>query len=98
VTDSRYDSTTRRARFDVPLYSVSDAARQVDVPRTTFGTWARAYRCNGSAPAISKLQEELGIEHVLASRSLHSDGAEVLYEVASTRVVCDRPGDGRDVV
>jgi hypothetical protein len=118
----------RSFRFDVPLYSVSEAARHIDVPRTTFDTWVRGYsrRPKGRSPvtgasvvtyipsadgpsvpfiglaegfvlaafreagvplqrirpAITRLQEELGIEHVLASRSLYSDGAEVLYDYA----------------
>jgi len=115
-------------RFDVPLYSVSDAARHIDVPRSTFDTWVRGYsrRPEGRSPvigapvvtfipdhrgptvpfvglaegfvlaafreagvplqrirpAITRLQEELGIAHVLASRSLYTDGAEVLYDYA----------------
>jgi uncharacterized protein (DUF433 family) len=120
----------RSFRFDVPLYSVSEAARHIDVPRTTFDTWVRGYsrRPKGRSPvtgasvvtyipsaegpsvpfiglaegfvlaafreagvplqrirpAITRLQEELGIEHVLASRSLYSDGAEVLYDYAES--------------
>jgi uncharacterized protein (DUF433 family) len=35
-------------------------------------------------PAIIRLQEELGIEHVLASRSLYTDGAELLYDYAES--------------
>jgi uncharacterized protein (DUF433 family) len=118
----------RRVRFDVPLYSVSDAARHIDVPRTTFDAWVRGYshRAEGKRPvtgapvvthipsglgpsvpfiglaegfvlsafrqagvplqrirpAIARLQEDLGIPHVLASRSLYTDGAEVLYDYA----------------
>ena len=114
----------------MPLYSVTDAARHIDVPRTTFGTWVRGYsrrpkgrsQVTGASvvtyipsssgptvpfiglaegfvlaafreagvplqrirPAITKLQEELGIEHVLASRSLYTDGAEVLYDYAES--------------
>jgi len=33
-------------------------------------------------PALDRLRDELGIEHVLASRKLHTDGAEVLYDYA----------------
>lgn len=33
-------------------------------------------------PALSALQDELGIEHALASRRLYTDGAEVLYDYA----------------
>jgi uncharacterized protein (DUF433 family) len=30
-------------RFDVPLYTVAEAARYVKVPESTYGTWARGY-------------------------------------------------------
>ena len=33
-------------------------------------------------PAIARLQDELCIPHALASRSLYTDGAEVLYDYA----------------
>jgi uncharacterized protein (DUF433 family) len=33
-------------------------------------------------PALTRLQAELGLSHVLASRSLYTDGAEVLYDYA----------------
>ena len=36
-------------------------------------------------PALQRLQDELGIEHVLASQSLYTDGAEVLYDFAESR-------------
>lgn len=38
-------------------------------------------------PALARLQTELGLEHVLASRALYTDGAEVLYDFA------EREGD-----
>jgi uncharacterized protein (DUF433 family) len=34
---------TDRLRFEVPLYTVADAARIVDVPPTTLATWAKGY-------------------------------------------------------
>lgn len=36
-------------------------------------------------PALQRLHDELGIEHVLASRSLYTDGAEVLYDFAESQ-------------
>src|SRR5690349_19829848 len=41
-------------RFDVPLYSVSEAARHIDVPRSTFDTWVRGYarRPKGRSPVV----------------------------------------------
>lgn len=30
-------------RFDVPLYTVAEAARYVQVPASTYGTWAKGY-------------------------------------------------------
>jgi uncharacterized protein (DUF433 family) len=115
-------------RFLVPLYSAAEAARHLDVPASTFRTWAHGYRNrprgrppvvgesivttvpadSGASipfiglaeahalaairragvplqrirPTLDRLREELGIEHVLASRKLFTDGAEVLYDYA----------------
>jgi hypothetical protein len=115
-------------RFVMPLYSAAEAARHLDVPASTFRTWAHSYRNSprgrppvvgdpivttvpidrgasipfiGLAegyvldairragvplqrirPALDRLRDELGIEHVLASRKLFTDGAEVLYDYA----------------
>jgi len=115
-------------RFVVPLYSSAEAARHLDVPPSTFRSWAHGYRKQpkdrpavvgepivttlpvdagvsipfvGLAegyvlaairragvplqrirPALDRLRDELGIEHVLASRKLYTDGAEVLYDYA----------------
>lgn len=46
----------RSVRFDVPLYSVSDAARHIDVPRSTFDTWVRGYanKPKGRSPRIAR--------------------------------------------
>lgn len=123
-------------RFGVPLYSVSEAARYLGVPTSTFATWAHGdvrrpterrskvtgdaivttlpVRSKGEArvpfvglaeglvlaairragvplqrirPALSRLGEEFGLEHVLASKYLYTDGAEVLYDYA------EREGD-----
>jgi uncharacterized protein (DUF433 family) len=35
-------------------------------------------------PALDRLEQELGLKHALASRSLYTDGAEVLYDYANT--------------
>jgi uncharacterized protein (DUF433 family) len=35
-------------------------------------------------PALTRLQDELGLAHVLASTSLYTDGAEVLYDYAES--------------
>ena len=44
LTDPGMTTTERRSdRFDVPLYSVSDAARHINVPRSTFDTGVRGY-------------------------------------------------------
>lgn len=36
---SHHDDT----RFDVPLYTLAEAARALDVPSSTFATWAKGY-------------------------------------------------------
>ncbi len=115
-------------RTELPLYRLSEAARLLAVPSSTFGTWARGYlrhRIGHSPtiaapvlcavaghdgptvpfltlaegmvlaairragvpmqrirPAILALQEEIGIEHALASSRLYTDGAELLYDLA----------------
>ena len=121
-------------RFSVPLYTLAEAARCLDVPTSTFATWARGYErrspgrppvtgapvvtavpgdeAEGGAvvpfiglaeglvlaavrrmgvplqrvrPALQVLTKELGLEHVLASRALYTDGAEVLYDYAESK-------------
>lgn len=123
-------STTDALRFETPLYTVTDAARIVDVPASTLATWAKGYtrsfpgrrdvvgapvisyvephhlreptipfvglaealvlaavRRSGVPmqrirPAIAQLQEEIGVEHALASRKLYTDGAELMFDFA----------------
>lgn len=116
-------------RFSVPLYTVAEAARALDVPISTFVTWAKGYDRHppGRAPvrgeplvtafpsspghpavpfvglaegmvlaavrragvpmqrvrpALGVLAKEIGVEHALASRRLHTDGAELLFDHA----------------
>ncbi|MHB1739113.1 MAG: DUF433 domain-containing protein [Actinomycetes bacterium] len=119
-------------RFEVPLYTVSEAARYLDVPASTLRTWANGYRhhVSGKAdvvgapvltalprrparavrvpfiglaegmvlaavrrsgvplqrirPALTRLADEFGMEHALASRRLYTDGAEVLFDYAQS--------------
>ncbi len=49
-------------------------------------------------PALRRLQDELGIEHVLASRSLYTDGAEVLYDFAESQGDTLEARSARDLV
>lgn len=117
-------------RFTDALYTLTEAARTLDVPAATFQTWARGYerrppgrpsvigrpivtslpQSGRSAtvpfvglaegyvlaairrqgvplqrirPALAVLQEELGLEHALASERLYTDGAEVIFDYAS---------------
>lgn len=121
-------------RFSVPLYSVTEAARYVNVPPATLREWIHGYskvhksgRTTTGAPiltsvpgsggrgrsvravpfvglaegmvlsairksgvplqrvrpALTRLQMELGVRHALASQRLYTDGAEVLYNIAS---------------
>ncbi|MGA7270597.1 MAG: DUF433 domain-containing protein [Acidimicrobiia bacterium] len=117
-----------RLRFEIPLYTIAEAARIVDVPASTLTTWAQGYvrrfpdrpdvvgdpivtylEPNGPRrpsipfvglteatvlaavrrsgvpmqrirPALEALEESLGLEHALASKSLYTDGAELLYD------------------
>lgn len=49
-------------------------------------------------PALQRLHEELGIEHVLASRSLYTDGAEVIYDFAESQGDTPEARSARDLV
>lgn len=118
-------------RFDIPLYTLAEAARALDVPPATFQTWARGYvrhRSEGPdvrgdailsdlrsrpgeptvpfiglaegfvlaairkqgvplqriRPALRSLQTELGLKHALASKRLYTDGAELLFDYATS--------------
>lgn len=116
-------------RFELPLYTISEAARFLGVSPATFGTWAHGYlrrfpgrrdvtgdpiltsfaaeRGEPTIPfvglaegmviaafrkagvsmqhlrkAVGVLEQEIGLDHALASRSLYTDGAVVLYDYA----------------
>jgi uncharacterized protein (DUF433 family) len=47
-------TTTMDSRFDVPLYTVAEAARALDVSASTLATWARGYtrRSPGRSPVV----------------------------------------------
>jgi uncharacterized protein (DUF433 family) len=44
-------------------------------------------------PALGALSKEIGLEHALASRSLYSDGAEILYDYAERHEELDELSD-----
>lgn len=48
------DVTNRDLRFDTPLYSLTEAARYLGVPATTFSSWAKGYvRCSTHRPTVT---------------------------------------------
>lgn len=49
-------------------------------------------------PALDHLQRELGIDHALASKSLYTDGAEVLYDYAETHGDTPEAKSARELV
>jgi len=49
-------------------------------------------------PAIERLQDELGFAHALASRSLYTDGAEVLYDYAEQAADSPEARSARELV
>ncbi len=120
---------TKDPRFTKPLYTVTEAASYLGVPRATFDTWVRGYVrrpaerrvvrgqalltsiSNGRLtipfvglaegmvlaafretglplqrirPALERLEQEMGLEHALASEHLYTDGAELLYDYAQS--------------
>lgn len=57
----------RDLRFDIPLYSLTEAARYLDVPATTFASWAKGYVRRSAdpstvtgAPVLSSVPSERG--------------------------------------
>lgn len=136
--------TDHDIRFDTPLYSLSEAARYLGVPNSTFASWAKGYVRRSSdrrtvtgapvlsvvpgkqatsisfiglaegmvlaairktgvpmqriRPALLALQEEIGLDHALASQRLYSDGAEVLYDFAEIHEKSPSAGLARDLV
>lgn len=124
---------TDRSRFELPLYTVAEAARIVAVPSSTLSTWAKGYvrrppgrsQVAGSPvithltprragepsipfvglaesmvlaairrsgvpmqrvrPALAALEQEIGLEHALASQKLFTDGAELLFDYGERR-------------
>ncbi len=67
VTVTSHD---RDIRFDVPLYTLAEAARALGVPAPTFATWARGYvrRRDGrrpvqGAPIVTTVGAELLFDH-----------------------------------
>ena len=53
-------------RFDVPLYTVAEAARAVGVPPTTFATWAKGYV---RRPASNRVVHGDAVVTALAARA-----------------------------
>jgi uncharacterized protein (DUF433 family) len=84
---------TGSATLGAPILTAVDARR--GEPRIPFvglaeGFVLASFRAAGVPlqrirPALEALGRELGIEHVLASESLYTDGAEVLYDFAESR-------------
>lgn len=56
MADKSYDS-----RFHDPLYTVAEAARIIEAPRSTLSSWARRYKRRGAAsaePIVTRLPME----------------------------------------
>jgi uncharacterized protein (DUF433 family) len=147
LTSTLSDGRATIDRFDAPLYTVAEGARYLDVPASTFGTWAHGYRRSprdrpvviGSPllttvarsamrhpevpfvglaeglvlaairksgvplqrirPALAELKREFGLEHALANRRLYTDGAEVLFDFATTSGVdAEAAGAAKELV
>lgn len=139
------DAPSALDRFSSPLYTVTEAARYLDVPASTLASWAKGYRRAGKGrpevtgspvlttvpspgrgpvipfvglaeglvltamrcagvplqrirPALARLDDELGLQHALASRRLYTDGAEVLYDYGETGEDEDAARAARELV
>jgi uncharacterized protein (DUF433 family) len=121
--------TRKDVRFSIPLYTQAEAARYVDMPASTFRTWAQGYQRKGRdgsliqgdalityipprgpsdltvpfialaesmflsalrkagiplqqiRPALTLVQNKIGVAHALASRQLYVLGSQLLWEV-----------------
>ena len=49
-------------------------------------------------PALEVLQKELGLDHVLASKSLYTDGSEILYDYAEQEGDSDQAHAARELI
>jgi uncharacterized protein (DUF433 family) len=145
VTAAMPESIARLAADDPRttrgLFTLAEAAGWLDVPRTTFRSWALGYekrRADGPAagarpivltvpsrrgepgipflgmaeglvlnafrragvplqrirPALERLDQEMGLEHALASDRLFTDGVEVLFDYGARL----RPASIRELV
>jgi uncharacterized protein (DUF433 family) len=81
----------RDAGVSVPFVGLAEAHALAAVRRS--GVPLQRIR-----PALQRLHDELGIEHVLASRSLYTDGAEVLYDFAESQGDTPEARSARDLV
>lgn len=77
VGDPIVTTLARDAGASVPFVGLAEAHALAAIRRA--GVPLQRIR-----PALELLQEELGIEHVLASKALYTDGAEVLYDYAQS--------------
>ena len=68
----------RRGEPTIPFVGLAEALVMAAVRR--IGVPMQRIR-----PAIDALQEEIGVEHALASRRLFTDGAELLYDFGDSR-------------
>jgi uncharacterized protein (DUF433 family) len=90
VPKSTIHEWARPPRRQTPLITCFPSrGRQATVPFIGFaeGYVLSAFRRAGVPlqrirPAVQALESTIGIEHALASRSLYTDGAEVLYDYA----------------
>ena len=90
VPKSTIHEWARPPRSQAPLITCFPTrGRQATVPFIGFaeGYVLSAFRRAGVPlqrirPAVQALESTIGIEHALASRSLYTDGAEVLYDFA----------------
>jgi uncharacterized protein (DUF433 family) len=81
----------RDAGVSVPFVGLAEAHALAAVRRS--GVPLQRIR-----PALQRLHDELGIEHVLASRSLYTDGAEVLDDFAESQGDTPEARSARDLV
>lgn len=91
VGDPIVTTLARDAGASVPFVGLAEAHALAAIRRA--GVPLQRIR-----PALERLQEELGIEHALASQALYTDGAELLYDYAQSHADTPAARSARELV
>lgn len=98
-------SADRRPVTGAPVLSVAPTSSGPSIPFIALaeGMVFAAIRRTGVPmqrirPALLALQDEIGVDHALASERLYSDGAEVLYDFAERQAESSMAAPAKDLI